>query len=148
MKNPPTQLGVLRKRIWCFIKSDEGSATVEFILLALPLFVPIAIFLVSVDSGSTINFETRNLSRQIARAYVSGTDQVNAEARVSAVLSVFHDQFGRLNGVNLIPTIEITCSDNPCLSTGGSVEITVIMEQPTKGIVARSSTVETVDRWR
>ena len=130
------------------IKEESGSATLEFILLALPLFIPLAIFLVSINASSSIHFQARNFSRQLARAYVSSPDQVTAESRISEITRTFDDEIFTHEMVQMPPTIEIICSANPCLTAGAKVKVSVRLEIAGKGEAARASTIESVDQWR
>ena len=129
-------------------KSEQGSATLEFILLGIPIFVPIALYLVAIDGKSSINFEARNFSRQIARAYISGTDQNNAEIRVDTVVEEFKNDIFSQERDDIFPAVSISCSKNPCFTPGGKVEATVSLSKTGVGVIARASTVESVDQWR
>ncbi len=136
------------KNLLGLAKSEQGSATLEFILLGIPVFVPIALYLVAIGGNSSINFEARNFSRQIARAYITGTDQNNAEMRVDTVVEEFRNDIFSQQSVDVSPAVSISCSRNPCLTPGGKVEATVSLSKTGVGVIARASTVETVDQWR
>jgi Flp pilus assembly protein TadG len=131
-----------------FLKAEEGSATLEFVMLAIPLFVPLALFLVSVNGASSLSFDARNMSRQVARAFVTGSDQLNAQARVNSVENSFQSEIFIGNDADVTPSIDISCNSNPCLTPGGEVMVTVTLNKPGRGGVARARTVETVDVWR
>ncbi len=133
---------------WEFLRAERGSATVELIALGIPLFLPIAIYLVAVDGASSVNFEARNFSRQVARAYVTSSDEQNAQARISAIEGVFNSEVFNRHQMSINSTIEISCSSDPCLTPGGVVRVSVSLSQAGRGEVARASTVETVDQWR
>jgi len=51
-------------------RDERGSAVVEFVVLALPLFVPFAIYLGFIHSQSQATFDAHNLARQAARAFI------------------------------------------------------------------------------
>ena len=54
--------GLLRK-----LKNESGSAVVEFVALALPLFVPVIIFLSQFAGLSNDEFMVRTLARETVR---------------------------------------------------------------------------------
>ena len=72
-----------------FLRNENGSAIIEFVIYALPLFIPLVIYLTSVNQSSEIQYEARNFARQIARAYVTSPSQELTGARVLAVTTVF-----------------------------------------------------------
>jgi Flp pilus assembly protein TadG len=56
---------------------EEGSAVLEFVALALPLFIPLFIFLNQYAISSDTQSSLRTLSREMARGFVtSENDQV------------------------------------------------------------------------
>jgi Flp pilus assembly protein TadG len=131
-----------------FLKNQEGSAIIEFVIYALPLFVPLVIYLTSVNQSSEIQYEARNFARQIARAYVTSPSQELTEARVLAVTAVFAKSSFATNRINSLPRIEISCSLSPCLSPNGKVEVKVLLTSTLTGRSASATTIQTVDAWR
>lgn len=107
------------------IKSENGSASVEFIALALPLFIPLFIFLQQFAGVSTEENIARTLAREGARAYVSSSSDQSAEEMMNKVIMVAgkesgltDEQFDRL-------AIGLECSNSPCHSPNGKVQVTV-----------------------
>lgn len=131
-----------------FLKNQEGSAIIEFVIYALPLFVPLVIYLTSVNQSSEIQYEARNFARQIARAYVTSPSQELTEARVLAVTAVFAKSSFATNRINSLPKIEISCSLSPCLSPNGKVEVKVLLTSTLTGRSASATAIQTVDAWR
>jgi Flp pilus assembly protein TadG len=131
-----------------FLKNQEGSAIIEFVIYALPLFVPLVIYLTSVNQSSEIQYEARNFARQIARAYVTSPSQELTEARVLAVTAVFAKSSFATNRINSLPRIEISCSLSPCLSPNGKVEVKVLLTSTLTGRSASATAIQTVDAWR
>ena len=131
-----------------FLKNQEGSAIIEFIIYALPLFIPLVIYLTSVNQSSEIQYEARNFARQIARAYVTSPSQELTEARVLAVTAVFAKSSFATNRINPLPKIEIFCTLNPCLSPNGKIEVKVLLTSTLTGRNASATAVQTVDAWR
>jgi len=135
-------------RLLIFSKEEEGSAIVEFVIFALPLFIPLVIYLTSVNQSAQIQYEARNFARQIARAYVTSPSQEFANARVEAVTEAFSKSTFASNKVDLPPKIEIHCSLNPCLTPNGKVEVKVSIASTNSGKSASAIAIQTVDAWR
>ena len=70
------------------LKSEEGSASVEFVLLAIPLFLPILLFLNHFATLSNSELVARTLVRESLRAYVTSPDNNVAADRALQVLRV------------------------------------------------------------
>jgi hypothetical protein len=107
------------------LKSEKGSASVEFVALALPLFVPLIIFLQQFAGVSAEEDFARTLAREGARAYVSSSNTASAEEMMNKViiaagekLGIRPEQFDRM-------AIGLECSNSPCHSPNGRVQVTV-----------------------
>jgi hypothetical protein len=107
------------------IRCERGSATVEFVALALPLFVPIIFFLHQFASISGQEEIARTLAREGARAFVTSSNQSSAAAAMNAVilragreLGLKEDEFERM-------AINLECSSSPCYSPNGKIIVTV-----------------------
>ena len=55
--------------------SDSGSAIVEFVALAIPLFIPIFIYLNHFSSVSVNEEIARSMAREVLRVYVISEDE-------------------------------------------------------------------------
>ena len=130
------------------IQGEEGSAIIEFVIYALPLFVPLIIYLTAINQSAQIQYEARNFARQLARAYVASPSQEFTEARISAVKQVFIESTFATNRIDSNPRIEISCSLNPCLTPNGKVSITVYLTSIFSHSSASATAVQTVDAWR
>ena len=82
-----------------FSEEQRGSATSEFVLLALPLFVPALIFFVSISQVSRAEMEGSMLAREALKAFTTGQDDMEGHLRVRLLLN----QYGELStrGANL-----------------------------------------------
>ncbi|CAB4746711.1 unannotated protein [freshwater metagenome] len=129
-------------------KNENGSAIIEFVIFALPLFIPLVIYLTSVNHAAQIQYDARNFARQVARVYVTSPNQELTGARVQAVTAAFTSQSFAANRIALPPKIEIHCSLNPCLSPNGKVEVQVSLTSKETGISAVATAIQTVDAWR
>jgi len=130
------------------LREEEGSAIIEFVIYALPLFVPLIIYLTSINQSAQIQYEARNFARQLARAYVTSPSQEFTGARILAVKEVFTTSSFATNKIDLNPKIEITCSLSPCLTPTGKVSVTVHLTSIFSGTSANATAIQTVDAWR
>lgn len=130
------------------VKGEEGSAIIEFIVYALPLFVPLVIYLTAINQSSEIQYEARNFARQMARAYVTSPSQDLTEARMFSVLEIFVKNTFATNKFVPNPIIKVSCNLSPCLSPNGKVEVEVTLTSILTGRSASASVVQTVDAWR
>ena len=130
------------------MRDENGSAIVEFVIFALPLFIPLVIYLTSVNHSAQIQYDARNFARQVARVYVTSPNQELTGARIQAVTDAFTSQSFAANRIALPPKIEIQCSLNPCLSPNGKVEVQVSLTSKETGRSAVATAIQTVDAWR
>jgi hypothetical protein len=130
-----------------WVKEDTGSAIVEFVALAIPLFIPIFIYLNNFASVSGNEAIVRVLAREGLRAYVA-SDSDHAGREVSAqALTVIAQHLGLTASEIQTLTAKYDCSNNPCLSSNGRIRLTVsyIDEQSHRTIEA--SAQEHVSPW-
>ncbi len=130
-----------------WVKEDKGSAIVEFVALAIPLFIPIFIYLNNFASVSGNEAIVRVLAREGLRAYVA-SDSDHAGREVSAqALTVIAQHLGLTASEIQTLTAKYDCSNNPCLSSNGRIRLTVsyIDEQSHRTIEA--SAQEHVTPW-
>jgi len=128
--------------------TESGSAILEFVILAIPLFVPLIIYLTSLNQSVQIEYEARNFARALARAYVTSPSQELTAPRIQAVTDAFAANSFILNRIDLPPTVQISCSANPCLTPDGKIEVTVILSSSSSNKVASAKATQTVDAWR
>ena len=130
-----------------WVKEDRGSAIVEFVALAIPLFIPIFIYLNNFASVSGNEEIVRVLAREGLRAYVA-SDSDHSGREVSAqALSVIAQHLGLTTREIQTLSAKYECTNNPCLSANGRIRLTVsyIDEQSHRTIEA--SAQEHVSPW-
>jgi hypothetical protein len=107
---------------------EEGSASVEFVVLALPLFIPIFIFLGQFSTLTSHEMVMQTLVRESLRSYVESSNDESGEALIRQVIEVG----GRNLGLSQLEVgaidIEMKCSKNPCHLPNGRVRITLTMD--------------------
>ena len=130
----------IRKLLLC----EEGSAIVEFVALALPLFIPIFIFLNSFAISSDAQGSLTTLSREIARGFVVSENDSKAG-------EVAYEIF--VKGANVLGygeelangtlSFDIKCGHLPCISPNNQVVVTVKSTRSQSSV----SAVEYVSPW-
>lgn len=121
---------------------EEGSAVAEFVLLALPLFLPALLFFIALAHSINSEMEASMLARQAVSAFVSGRDDSQAHSRVRLLLN----EYEKLNNQDIRRTIEennfkvpqnstderisylVDCEANPCIAPGAKVRLTLYLE--------------------
>ena len=134
----------LRRQVIRFFKCERGSAVLEFIMVALPLFVPLAMYLGSVEKVAQTSFDLQNIARQVARAFTTSPSEALAPVRAREVLSVYQNQILPSRGSSSLLNLNISCEENPCLTPNGKVTITVTAN----GSKNSASATQIVDAWR
>lgn len=109
---------------------ERGSATSEFILIALPLFIPALLFFVSISQVSRAEMEASMLAREALKAFVSSDNDAEAHLRTRLLLSQYSeltasDRKTRSSQNSLSEEYSISCSTYPCIQPGTQVELTL-----------------------
>lgn len=101
---------------------DEGSAVVEFVLIATPLFLPALLFFVAMHSTAMEELRVQNLARQTARAFVTADSISQGHQRIKFVL----DRYSKIESSSSKRygfTYNVSCSSERCLTPGSRVRI-------------------------
>ena len=126
---------------------DKGSAIVEFVVLAIPLFVPIFIYMASFASLSGNEAIVRTLARETLRAYVaSENDHAGREVSVQA-LAVIAANLGLSDSEKQTLSTRFECSENPCLSANGRIRLTVSYIDSRSHRTIEASAQEHISPW-
>lgn len=149
MKNQKNAGADMRSAKLKEIKScEKGSASVEFVLLAIPLFLPILIFLNHFATLSNSELVARTLVRESLRAYVTSPNNNSAPDRAFEVLRVG----GRSEGLSdaEINAIELNfqCSSTPCISPNGRIRATLKMPLPKENRTVTAQAEEFISPWQ
>ncbi len=126
------------------LRCSNGSGVVEFVLLALPLFVPLFIFLSHFETRSFMETSMRSLAREMIRGFVLSESDSTA-LRVSN--KIFLEGGAILGLQREIKKEEITftieCKNQPCISPSNKIVITLRARTPK----LRISVTEFVSPW-
>ncbi len=127
---------------------DSGSASVEVVLLAVPLFLPIFIYLTQFAELSNSEIQSRSLVRQIVRAYVSSQSSDEARSRTEIVLNYGASRLGFSQSEISAMRLSFSCSADPCLTPGARVRANLILSSPSSHRVVKVSAQEYVSPWQ
>ena len=99
----------------CLRRSDDGSAIVEFVMLAVLLMIPLVYVVLAALSVQRAAFAATTAAREAARAYATAASDADGEQRAEAAVALaMSDQ-----GVAWAPSGRvISCGD--CTFTPGS----------------------------
>ena len=159
---PSTRLPHERKSnpLTRFIRDQEGSAVIEFVVLALPLLLPLTVYLNEVHQNSIINSDLHTLARQSARAFITSGDESFEAARMQTLLTLFESKILKPAGISETPVLDIECSATPCLTPDSQVKVTAALTHLHKNfsgifrfisapsVQFSASDTQIVDAWR
>lgn len=132
---------------------DEGSAVVEFVLLAVVVLVPFAYGVLCVLAVERAAFGLTAASREAGRAFVTAPTAGLAEQRAHAASELAL----RDHGVPSETSLRIECTADPCLTPDGRVTVALStrVRLPLVGglglpaaIPVRATHAQVVDRYR
>ena len=135
--------GVLRNK-----NPEIGSATVEFVLLAVPLFLPIFIYLTQFAEVSNTEMSARTLVREVVRAYVASENLGVAQQRANLVLQYGADRLGFTRSEISSMALTFSCSSSSCLSPGERVRADLRVQLPLSHREVHVSAQEYVSPWQ
>ena len=121
----------LKRLLWLAKNSmqrEEGSASVEFVVLALPLFIPIFIFLGQFSVVSSHEMVLQTLARESLRSYIESSNDQTGEALIREVIEVGGKNLGLSQQEIAAIDVEMKCSKSPCHQPNGRVRITLTMD--------------------
>ena len=109
-----------------FLRGEDGSASVEFAVLAIPLFIPLFLYMNTFASMSDGQDALRTLAREAARGFVtSSNDQIAygvAHQIVTQGAQVLGYEKALQNGEI---QLHIECSTRPCISPNASITVSI-----------------------
>ena len=129
------------------LRDQSGSAVVEFVALALPLFVPVIIFLSQFAALSNDEFIVRTLARESVRAYILSTNDFSATLNARNTMKTGARELGlkeeRIKDLNFT----VDCAGLICITPENKVEITITLRSQDGKRVSTATVRETVSPW-
>ena len=129
------------------LKSDSGSAIVEFVALAIPLFIPIFIYLNHFSSVSVNEEIARSLAREVLRVYVISEDESAARNLSGQAIQLLARQWKLSDSEIASMQTHMDCSHTPCLSANGRIKLTITFTDNQTGRVVSASAQEHLSPW-
>jgi len=127
---------------------DEGSASVEFVLLAIPLFIPIFIFLGQFATVSSHEMVMQTLARESLRSFIESSSDESGEALIREVIEVGGKNLGLSQHEIAAIDVEMQCSKSPCHLPNGRVRITLRMDSSVShGRIIEAAAQEYFSPW-
>ena len=129
------------------LRDQSGSAVVEFVALALPLFVPVIIFLSQFATLSNDEFIVRTLARESVRAYILSANDLSATINARNTMKTGAQELGlkeeRIKDLDFI----VDCAGLLCITPENKVEITITLRSQDGKRVSTATARETVSPW-
>ena len=129
------------------LNSDSGSAIVEFVALAIPLFIPIFIYLNHFSSVSVNEEIARSMAREVLRVYVISEDEAAARNLSGQAIQLLARQWKLSDSEIASMQTHMDCSHTPCLSANGRIKLTITFRDNQTGRVVSASAQEHLSPW-
>lgn len=100
--------------------ADDGTAIVEFIVLAVLVMIPLAYAVLVVLKVHSATYATVTAAREAGRAYVTADNTTSAAARARAAARLALADQGLPE-----PQLHIACTGGACLSPGSAISVEV-----------------------
>lgn len=129
------------------LKSDSGSAIVEFVALAIPLFIPIFIYLNHFSSVSVSEEIARSMAREVLRVYVLSEDEAAARNLSGKAVKLLARQWKLTDSEVASMRTHMDCSHTPCLSANGRIKLTITFTDNQTSRAVSASAQEHLSPW-
>jgi len=113
------------QKITMHLRREDGGAIVEFVALAIPLFIPIFIYLNSFSSISANEVIARSMAREVLRVYVISENDGAARNLSSDATNLLARQWNLSRSELATLRTHLDCSHLPCLSANGRIKLTI-----------------------
>jgi len=122
---------------------NGGSAVAEFLIFTLPFFIIFLVLITTVQGRSMAVAESKNLARQVIRAYVTSPNEELAMVRAFQVIEIYKSKQSRGAKKERAIELNLSCAFYPCFMPGNLVTATIKV-----GNDQTASASEYVDLWR
>jgi hypothetical protein len=128
-------------------RREDGGAIVEFVALAIPLFIPIFIYLNSFSSISANEVIARSMAREVLRVYVISENDGAARNLSIEAMQLLARQWNLSPSELATLRTHLDCSHTPCLTANGRIKLTIsfIDDQTQREVLA--SAQEHLSPW-
>ena len=109
-----------------FLREEDGSASVEFAVLAIPLFIPLFLYMNTFASMSDGQDALRTLAREAARGFVTSSNDEIAYGVAHQIVTQGAQVLGYEKALqNGDIQLHIGCSTRPCISPNASITVSI-----------------------
>jgi Flp pilus assembly protein TadG len=108
-------------------RNDRGSASIEFIVVAVAIILPLIYIAITVLTLNAAQFASNQAAREGVRAFVTSLSNSSGNQRASFAANQAFADHG-LSGS--APQISITCDHMSCLTPGGKVSVEITTQVP------------------
>lgn len=129
------------------LKSDVGSATVEFVALAIPLFIPVFFYLNHFSSVSANEEIARSMAREVLRVYVVSENDDAARDLSGKATQMLARQWHLTDSEIASLRTRMDCTRFPCLTADGRIKLTISFTDEQTGRVITASAQEHLSPW-
>ena len=129
-------------------RDESGSAIVEFVALAIPLFIPVLIYINSFASISANEAVVRTLAREGVRAYAASDNDFAGRATSKQAIQLIAQKLGlSREEINSLDA-RYECSRTPCLSANSRIRLTITFTDDQSQREIEASAQENISPWR
>jgi Flp pilus assembly protein TadG len=129
------------------MSNQRGSASVEFVAFAIPLFIPLFIFMNNYASMSDGQDSLRTLAREAARGFVTSSNDEIAYGVANEIVNKGALILGYGEAINRGDLqMKIECSARPCISPNASIRIVLTRIERNRSDI-RVAAIEYVSPW-
>jgi hypothetical protein len=129
------------------LKSESGSAIVEFVALGIPLFIPVFIYMNHFSSVSVNEEIARSMAREVLRVYVLSENEFAARNLSGSALNLLARQWKLTESEVATMRTHMDCTRIPCLSANARIKLTISFTDEQTGRVISASAQEHLSPW-
>jgi hypothetical protein len=129
------------------LKSESGSAIVEFVALGIPLFIPVFIYMNHFSSVSVNEEIARSMAREVLRVYVLSENELAARNLSGSALNLLARQWKLTESEIATLRTHMDCTRIPCLSANARIKLTISFTDAQTGRVISASAQEHLSPW-
>ena len=135
------------KKLIARLRSEEGSAVVEFVLLAIPLFIPIILFMSSFADVSDKESIARTLARESVRGFVLSRGDISAYSAAHHIASEGATALGLDSNEISYLKVSIRCDARPCIAPRNRISLTITFYSNQSHREIRATAEEVLSPW-
>jgi hypothetical protein len=147
LSQPIRRASSLWQKTSIHLRREDGGAIVEFVALAIPLFIPIFLYLNSFSSISANEVIARSMAREVLRVYVISENDGAARNLARDTTNLLARQWNLSPSEIATLRTHLDCSHLPCLSANGRIKLTISFIDDQTQREAKASAQEHLSPW-